>query len=327
MLPKNWMNFAKKHKLIAAAGAIVALVLVVSVAIPLLLGGFQSLMSVGDRGTYDEYVSPSGGREVIGDFSVEKSYQSAPSALMPTPAPESGPYVDVKTSSLTIETTDADGDSSQIRTLTESLDGYVETTNKYDGETAVNVYLTSRVPSDQFQEFVDSLKAQYEPKDFSVSFYRLSIQRETNELDIIATSLANYAELRNRTMQIPLDEKQINLLFTLTQKELDLKSLEKQYTSSLTGKQELADYSTVTITLTQKKEVKIMPEDLGERLRLKVKQALDDISNSIMDLLTGSVAVFVFAIKSVVYIILFVLPLIAGYRLLRKLYAWITTKV
>ncbi len=328
MLPKNWMNFAKKHKLITAAGAIVALVLVVSVVVPIILGGFQSLMRVGDRGTtYNDYVAPGGDGEVIGDYGAEKSYRSAPSALMSTPAPESGPYVDVKTSSLTIETIDADGDSSQIRALTESLDGYVETTNKYDGETAVNVYLTSRVPSDRFQEFVDSLNAQYEPKDFSVSFYRLSIQRETNELDIIATSLANYAELRNRTMQIPLDEKQINLLFTLTQKELDLKSLEKQYTSSLTGKQELADYSTVTITLTQKKEVKIMPEDLGERLRLKVKQALDDISNSVMDLLTGSLAVFVFAIKSVVYIILFVVPLVAGYRLLRKLYAWITTKV
>lgn len=322
MLPKNWMSFAKKNKLVVAVGAIMALI-VLAVLIPVILDGLQSSVAP----TY--YDRPIGGD----GFNAEKALiMGAPSrSIMPvptyTPSPGAGPYVDVKESSVTIETKDADGDSFRIRTFTESLDGYVESASKYESDTRISVYMTSRVPQAKFQQFVDALKAQYDEKAFSVSTYRLSTERETNELDIIATSLADYRELRNRTMAIPLDEKQINLLFMLTQKELDLKSLEKQYTSSLAGKQQLSDYSTVAITLEQKKEVKIMPEDLGERLRLKVKQALDDISNSIMDLLTGSIAVFVFAVKSVVYIILFALPLIAGYRLLRKGYSWITARM
>lgn len=322
MLPKNWMNFVKKHKLVVAVGAILAIIVLAAV-ISIILGGFQ-------QSAVPTYYDRSGG----GGFnSAEKALiMGAPSrSIMPaptyTPSPGAGPYVEVKESSLTIETTDADGDSLQIRTLTESIDGYVEDSQKYETESRININMRARVPADRFQEFVDSLNAQYEPKDFSVSFYRLSIQRETNELDIIATALANYGELRNRTMAIPLDEKQINLLFTLTQKELDLKRLEKQYTSSLAGKQQLSDYSTVTMTLEQKKEVKIMPEDLGERLRLKVKGALDDIANSVMDLLTGSVAVFVSAIQGVIYILLVAMPLIAGYRLLKKAYVWITAKI
>ncbi len=325
MLPKNWMNFAKKHKLIAAAGAILAIIALV-VVIPIFLGGFQQ------SATPTYYDMTAGGKGFNAEMAlrggVPDSMKASP-GVMPTytPALGAGPYVEVKESSLTIETADADGDSLQIRTLTESIDGYVEDSQKYETESRININMRARVPADRFQEFVDSLNAQYEPKDFSVSFYRLSTQRETNELDIIATALANYGELRNRTMAIPLDEKQINLLFTLTQKQLDLKSLEKQYTSSLAGKQELADYSTVTITLEQKKEVKIMPEDLGERLRLKVKDALDDIANSIMDLLTGSVAVFVSTIRGVIYILLVAMPLIAGYRLLKKAYVWITAKI
>ncbi len=322
MLPKKWIQAIKKHKLIFAVGAILAIAVLV-VIIPIIMGLFQqsAVPTYYDRTT-------GGGLNTAAEKSL---IMGAPSSSMPvptyTPAPGAGPYVEVKESSVTIETKDANGDASQIRTLTESLGGYVESTSNYEGDASISVYITSRVPSAKFQQFVDALKAQYNEKAFSVSAYRLSTARETTELDIIATSLANYAELRNRTMGIPLDEKQINLLFTLTQKELDLKSLEKQYTSSLADKQQLSDYSTVSITLTQKKEVKIMPEDLGARLRLKVKQALDDVSNSIMDLLTGSMAVFVFAIKSVVYIILFVLPLIAGYRILRKVYSWITAKI
>ncbi len=41
MLPKNWMNFAKKNKLIVAVGAILAII-VLAVVIPIILGGPQS---------------------------------------------------------------------------------------------------------------------------------------------------------------------------------------------------------------------------------------------------------------------------------------------
>ncbi|MCK5333060.1 MAG: DUF4349 domain-containing protein [Candidatus Aenigmarchaeota archaeon] len=230
-------------------------------------------------------------------------------------------YVEVKEGSMTIDTDNAEDDASEIRLSVESFGGYIEDLRKYDSSYNLNINMRARIPEASFQDFVDVLKRNYDEDDFSVSFYRLSTQREHDELDVLNAAFANYEALRNRTMLIDLDEKQINLLFKIIEKELEIKRLEKQYTSSLAGKQERSDYSTLTIALQQKKEISIMPENLGNQLRLKVKNALSDIVNSLMDIATGSIVVFVSAIKAVIYFILVVIPLIAGFRVLKRIYA------
>ncbi len=236
--------------------------------------------------------------------------------------PESGgSYVEVKEGSMTIDTNNAENDASEIRLSVESFGGYIEDLRKYDSSYNLNINMRARIPEASFQDFVDVLKSNYDEKDLSVSFYRLSTQREHDELDVLNAAFANYEALRNRTMLIELDESQINLLFKIIEKELEIKRLEKQYTSSLADKQERSDYSTLTIALQQKKEISIMPENLGNQLRLKVRDALSNIANSLMDIATGSIAVFVSAIEAVIYFILIVIPLIAGFRVLKRIYA------
>jgi len=181
-----------------------------------------------------------------------------------------------------------------------------------------------RIPSDGFEGFVDTLKERYDDKSFSVSFYRISTEREIGELEILETAFQNYEELRDRTMMIPLDEKQINLLFEITEKELEIKRLERQYSSSLSGKEERSDYSTLSVVLEEKKDISIMPEDLGDELRLKIKRALDEIANSLMDIVTGSIVVFVSAIKYVIYFIVIAIPLLLGFRVMKRIYGKIS---
>lgn len=325
MLSEKTAAFLKENKLAAILGAI--LLIVVALWVLSLAGNFVA--KSGARMQSDSMylgASSSMAKESIaynsagGGFGT--NYQSN---SMPTPS--SGSYVEVKEGSMIIDTKDAEVDSAAIRTLAESSGGYIEDTRKYDNDYSTNINLRARVPEAEFQTFVDALKSRYDEKEFTVSFYRVSTQNEISELSIINTAFGNYAEIRNRTMQIALDEHQINLLLKITQNELELKRLERQYSSSLSDKQARSEYATINIVLEEKKTVKIMPENLGNQLRMKVKNALSDITNSLMDIVTGSIAVFVGAVKYVVYIILFVIPLIFGFRILSRIYRAISGKV
>ena len=245
-------------------------------------------------------------------------------ALMAESPSSGSSYVEVKEGSMTIKTDNAEGDASAIRGLAETSEGYVENLRKYENDYNLNINMRVRLPSASFEGFVDTLKERYDDKSFSVSFYRLSTEREIGELEILETAFMNYEELRNRTMMIPLDEKQINLLFEITEKELEIKRLERQYSSSLSGKEERSDYSTLSVVLEEKKDISIMPEDLGDELKLKIKRALDEIANSLMDIVTGSIVVFVSAIKYVIYFIVIAIPLILGFRVMKRIYGKIS---
>ena len=318
MLSEKTAAFLKENKLAVLMGVIL-IAIILSVAF-LLIGWLpRNIQSSADMGASSSLVPES----LYKGSGLGTSYQS--NAL--PPAPSSGSYVEVKEGSMTIDTKNAEGDSSAIRTLAESSGGYIEDMRKYDDDYNLNINLRARVPEAKFQDFVDALKAQYDEKDFTVSFYRISTQNEVNELSIINTAFRNYAELRNRTMTIPLDENQINLLLKITQNELELKRLQEQYTASLSDKQQMSDYATINVALQEKKEVKIMPENLGNQLRLKAKNALEDIANSIMDIATGSVSVFVSAIKYVIYFILFAIPLIFGYKVLVRIYRLLSKRL
>ncbi len=307
------VTFVKENKIVSLIFAI----LLVAIMILALnwATGFRSVQYMSaDMVGSSSYMYESDGMSKSG-FNVVQRAESTSSGSS---------YVEVKEGSMTIETDNAEGDASAIRGLAEASDGYVEDLRKYENDYNLNINMRVRIPSDDFEGFVDTLKERYDDKSFSVSFYRLSTEREIGELEILNTAFMNYEELRNRTMMIPLDEKQINLLFEITEKELEIKRLERQYSSSLSGKEERSDYSTLTVTLQEKKEINMMPEDLGDELKLKIKRALDEIANSLMDIVTGSIVVFVSAIKYVIYFIVIAIPLILGFRVMKRIYGKIS---
>lgn len=317
MLPEKLTDYVRKNKAVTVTAAVFLILAVVVIgAIFSWVTGMQS-STQRSAAMYESAYDSLGSQFMTKSSSWSSGTPSAPSAG------NSNSYVEVKEGSMTIDTKNAENDASDIRTLVESYKGYVEDMRKYDNDYNLNINLRVRVPEESFQQFVDTLKNRYDEKSFTVSFYRISTQNEVDELDILNSAFNNYEQLRNRTMLIALDENQINLLFKITEKELEIKRLEKQYTSSLSGKQQMSDYATLTVNLQQEKKVSVMPERLGNQLRLKAKNALNDITNSLMDIVTGSVAVFVSAIKSVIYIILIVIPILGGYRILKRVYNWI----
>ncbi len=319
MVPEDIKSFLMKNKVAAFICLIIAVFILFS-ALSLFPGSQMSGMKSTSNAFYSSDMAQESASYGIKGLSYNSNTQTRTDE-------SSGSYVEVKEGSMSIETKSAEQDASEIRSLTESFGGYIEDERKYDNAYNTNINIRSRIPDDNFQGFVDELKNTYDEKSFTLSFYRVSTQNEINELDILNTALGSYSELRTRAMQTELNSNQIDLLFKITEKELALKRLEKQYTSTLSGKQQKSEYATITITLEQKKDVSIIPENLGNQLRLKAKNALTDTANSLMDIITGSIAVFASAIKYVVYTILFVIPLIVGYRALRKIYGWITRKL
>lgn len=321
MLLKKAGALLKENKVaVLLALVIIALIIYAAPRIGSLQKGVQSSVDMANPADSSSMLRESAAYKTAGlgagsDFVQNTALQTS-----------SGSYVEVKEGSMTINTKDAEGDSTAIRSLTEGFGGYVEDMRKYDSEYSMSIYLRARVPEEKFQSFADALKGKYDEKDFTLSFYRVSTQNEINELSIINTAFNNYAELRNRTMRISLDENQINLLLKITQNELELKRLEKQYASSLSDKQARSEYSTINIALEEKKKVKIMPENLGNQLRLKAKNALSETANSLIDIITGSISVFISAVKYVIYIILLAIPLIIGYRILVRIYNAIAGK-
>ncbi|MBW6462280.1 MAG: DUF4349 domain-containing protein [DPANN group archaeon] len=258
-------------------------------------------------------------------YNMGLSEESRFSGMVQTNAPTmSGSYVEVKEGSMTIETENAETDAEDIRALAESSDGYIEDLRKYEDSYNTNINIKVRVHESSFQVFVDNLKERYDDKSFSVSFYRVSTQRETGELEILSSAFTDYEELRDRTMKIALDENQINLLFRITEKELELKRLEKQYATSLSGKEDISEYSTINIVLQEKKMITVMPENLGDQLRLKVKNSLSNIANSLMDIVTGSITVLVSTTKYVIFFIFLAIPILIGLRILKRIYLMIS---
>ncbi len=307
------LSFVKENKIVSLIGAVLLVVILLTALN--VLGGLRSAQYMSADMMDSSYMYESEGMSKSG-FNMGLRAESAPTS--------GGSYVEVKEGSMTIKTENAEDDAAAIRGLAEASDGYVEDFRKYENDYNLNINMRVRIPSDGFEEFVDTLKERYDDKSFSVSFYRLSTEREIGELEILDTAFMNYEELRNRTMMIPLDEKQINLLFEITEKELEIKRLERQYSSSLSSKEERSDYSTLAVTLQEKKEISIMPEDLGDELRLKIKRALDEIANSLMDIVTGSIVVFVSAIKYVIYFIVIAIPLLLGFRVMKRIYGKIS---
>ncbi|MCK4550659.1 MAG: DUF4349 domain-containing protein, partial [Candidatus Aenigmarchaeota archaeon] len=250
MVPEDVKSFIMKNKAVAFVGTIL-LVFILLFAFSLFSGSQMSGMKSANSAFYSADMAQESASYGIKGLSYNSNTQTRTDE-------SSGPsYVEVKEGSMSIETKSAEQDASEIRSLTESFGGYIEDERKYDNTYNTNINIRSRIPDDNFHGFVDTLKNTYDEKSFTLSFYRVSTQNEINELDILNTALGSYSELRTRAMQTELNSNQIDLLFKITEKELALKRLEKQYTTTLSNKQQKSSYATITVTLEQKKDVAI----------------------------------------------------------------------
>lgn len=101
---------------------------------------------------------------------------------------------------------------------------------------------------------------------------------------------------------MPVSTAKINLLMELTEKELPLKTREKDFQREISAKERRREYATLYLNLKQEKTPKIWPENVLNRFKDRIKIMLEIVTNTFMDLIARSVEIFVRTIQIVIYI-------------------------
>lgn len=101
---------------------------------------------------------------------------------------------------------------------------------------------------------------------------------------------------------MPVSTAKINLLMELTEKELSLKTREKDFQRETSAKERTGKYATFYLNLKQEKSPKIWPENVLNRFKVRIKIIPEIVTNTFMDLIAESVEIFVRTIQIVIYI-------------------------
>ena len=230
----------------------------------------------------------------------------------------SGSYVEVQEGSAQINTNYIEQDIEKIRNLGEKYDGWIESSSKSHGELYTTADITVKVKSENFQAFISDMKQNFEVESYSVQNYRLYTERERDELDILNKTMMEYESIRQEVEKMNNNAEKLDLLMQITEKQLQLKEKRNQYENSLSDKQQRGDYATLKIELNEKREIDLVPDDLGQRFRNEVNDMVDNVSNTLISTVTGGVEIFFEAIKYIVYLAIVAVPLSFAWRIGRK---------
>ena len=232
----------------------------------------------------------------------------------------SGSYVEVQEGSMQIESEDVEQDTEEIRGLAENYDGWIESSTKSHGEIYTTADLTVKVDSENFQNFTSDMKDSFEVESYSVQDYRLYTQRERDELDILNETMMEYESIRGEVNEMDNSAEKLDLLMQITEKELEVQGKRNRYSQDLADKRQRGDYATLNVELREKREIDLVPDDLGQRFRKEVNEMVDNVANTLITTLTGGIEIFFAAIKYLIYLAIIAVPALAAWKTGKRIY-------
>ncbi len=300
-------SWFQRHTGAAVTGIIVVVILAVGAAIFLVsLGGARDKVAPTPTRQSEEFEGAASQGVTDGDISPSEG--------------SGGRHVEIKEGQMSIESDNAARDASRVREEAEQHNGHVEESNKRETNTRLRISLTARVPSDNFEGFTKALREQFDVKDYSIRNVRLPVQRELDELSIITQSMEDYQNIREEIKSMETGEEKIQLLMKVTDNELELQQRKKNFERQLSGKQRRSDLATLTVRVEEKKVARMLPEDVGNRFRDRMKDAIDTSVDAGISVVAGGVALLANVIKWIVYAIIVVVPVAFVYRYAKRFY-------
>ena len=309
---EDFISIIKEHKL--ASLIILIIILVVGAISYLYLGS----MFMGAR--YASEYTPL--VDAPYKTSYERGLEEQTSELLSKPT-----EYKIKRGSANIKTTNAEIDYEKISQETESLEGWVETMSKSEDYKALTIRANLKIPSESFDSFADWLMQNFDVKNANLEFYRISVERQQDEIQILQLSLDLYDRLLDRAENMKVSEESIELIMKITEKKLNVMRLLKSYGYSVEKVEEKAKYASLSVTLTQEKKIELMPEDTGKEFRSRLRNSVRDIINSGMDLVTVPITIFVKIIVYIIYAIIVLIPLFIAYKILMKVFKVVGNKI
>lgn len=232
-----------------------------------------------------------------------------------------GKYVEVKEADFQIKSEDSESDALKIRSKTTSMDGYVEESRKEETDLYRTIHLTARVPKKKFTNFTQYLEKNFDVESHNIRNYRVGIQREMDELEILNKTLNDYEKMRRQIKGMNNTEEKLDLLMKITEKELWVTERMKRYQRQLSEKRQMGEYATVNVEIKERKRVDVWPENLGNRFNSKLKDMVDNIVETLMDTVTDGIELFFKAIQYIIYLAVVLIPLALVYKVAKKVYS------
>lgn len=303
------LNWTRRHKIIATVGGVVIFILLIAV----IMSFSWTSQQLGTG------FSPAG---VANDMAYQRSAGEAvsPTAEDGASADADIPGVEITEGRLTVDSESAVDDEETVRSVTESYGGYIEEGNQSESPTRLQIRLTTRVPSADFADYLQELRDQLEVDDYNIRNYRIEIEEQTTELDIIRGTHTMYEEMKEELQAMPVDAERINLTMDITERQLDLKERENRLAQRVDRVTRRGDMATLHVTLKERLSAEVWPEDLGNDFRDQLREAIDEVVQVAIAIVTTSLVVFMTAIQWAVYLLITLLVLWFVFRLLRRLY-------
>lgn len=203
----------------------------------------------------------------------------------PTSNPDLANSKLIYSASIEMEATDFEAAQEGLRDLVSSLGGFFESTNHENYDTIRTSYYVVRIPAEQYQAFIDSCSTWENCKVLRMSEQVEEIGAEYLEtetiLEMLQTKLERLGDLLEQAEQM---EDIITIEGAITETEYQI----RQYSGTLDYYDNLIDYSTINIDLT---EVLDLTEDeeifFGARLIQNLRWGLENFVDGAEVLLLG----------------------------------------
>jgi len=233
----------------------------------------------------------------------------------------------IKEGSAGIESMNADSDYQAIKENAEGYGGWAETVSKSENYKEISISTTLKIPAESFDAYADWLIQNFDVKSSNLKFYKISVERQQDEIEILMEALEAYDRLMERTESMEVTVNSISIMDTLTQKKLNIMRQLRSYGYQVENVQEKSNYATLTVTITQKKEIEIMPEDLWTDLMTKLRDAVRNITNALLDLVTIPIVILINLIVWIIYALVILIPLFIVYKFVMRFFKWLNSKI
>ncbi|MDI6825667.1 MAG: DUF4349 domain-containing protein [Candidatus Aenigmarchaeota archaeon] len=311
------VSLIKKHKIIFLT-VFVILVIVGVISYTFIGGLYSARMGISEYAPAPAYAPLTG----ISKTAYEQQIEQKTGEILSKPT-----EYQVKKGSANIKSTDANSDYEKIRQKAESFNGWVETVSRNEDYRQISITTNLKIPFENFDSFADWLMKNFDVKNANLELYRVTVEQQLDEIQILQMALSVYDKFLQRTEAMNVTESSIELAMKITQRKLDVVRMLRQHGYSVEQVEKQAKHASLSITLTQEKKIELMPEDLGRELRSKLRNSVRDVTNAGTDLITIPIVIFVKIIVWIIYAIIVLVPIFVAFKIIVKIFKFIWNKV
>jgi hypothetical protein len=225
-----------------------------------------------------------------------------------------GQKIEIKQGYVGVKSEDAKTDMEILKEMVGKENGHIENSSKSESNTFLSVSATVRIPTENFDSFVKEIEANFELESFELSDYRVDIQREIDEMEIIKQSLEDYDFLREETLKMKDGEERINLLSRITREMQSLAQRQLALERELGGKQEKSDLATINFTFTQTLRAELWPDDLDNLFFDRINWGIETIATTAISLIANVFVLFIRVVEYILYAVIVIVPVSFAWR-------------